>query len=198
MYINPIAFVGQGNPTFGNSSAKASFAFADEWFKVGGRQIRRQRQILPLPTNSSRSGVGKFVGKGKFCLCRRMVQGRGSANSSAKANFAFADEWSKVGGRQIRRQRQILPLPTNGSRSGVGKFVGKGKFCLCRRMVQGRGSANSSAKANFAFADEWFKVGGRQIRRQRQILPLPTNGPRSGVGDEWFQAEGSREGRGSA
>ena len=109
-----------------NSSAKANFAFADEWFKVGGRQIR------------------------------------------PKANFAFADEWFKVVGRQIRRQRQILPLPTNGSRSGVGKFVGKGKFCLCRRMVQGRGSANSSAKANFAFADEWF------------------------------QAKGSREGRGSA
>ena len=134
--------------------------------------IRRQRQ----------PDLRKFVGEGIFCRRRRMVQGRGSTNSSAKANFAFADEWFKVGGRQIRRQRQILP--TNGSRSGVGKFVGKGKFCLCRRkvhkfvgkgqfclcrrMVQGRGSTNSSAKPNFAFADEWF------------------------------QAEGSREGRGSA
>ena len=84
-----------------------------------------------------------------------MVQGRGAANSSAKANFAFADEWF---------------------------------------------TANSSAKANFAFADEWFKVGGRQIRRQRQILPLPTNGSRSGVGKfvgkGKMSGEGSREGRG--
>ena len=79
-----------------------------------------------------------------------MVHGRGSANSSAKANFAFADEWFKVGGRQIRRQRQIAG----------GKVLGRG--------------GDLPERANFAFADEWFKVGGRQIRRQRQILPLLT------------------------
>ena len=142
MNLNPIRFVGEGNPTLTNSSAKANFAFADEFFKVGGRHVRRQRQILPLPTNLSRSGVGTFVGKGKFCL---------------------ADEFFKVGGRHVRRQRQILPLPTNLSRSGVGTFVGKGKICLRRRILQGRGWARSSAKANFAFADESCKVGGRHI-----------------------------------
>ena len=94
-----------------------------------------------------------------------MFQGRGSAHSSAKAKFAFADESFKVGGRHIRRQRQILPSPTNVSRSGVGTFVGKGKICLRRRMFQGRGSARSSAKAKFAFAGECFKVGGRHVRR---------------------------------
>ena len=137
MYLNPIRFVGEGNPTFGNSSAKANFAFADEFFKVGGRHVRRQRQILPLPTNLSRSGVGTFVGKGKICLRQRILQGRGSAHSSAKAKFAFADESFQVGGRHIRRQRQNLPSPTNFSRrrqrqnlpsttnlarSGVGTF----------------------------------------------------------------------------
>ena len=120
--------------------------------------IRRQRQ----------PDLRKFVGEGIFCRRRRMVQGRGSTNSSAKANFAFADEWFKVGGRQIRRQRQILPLrrrvqgrgsanssailplrrrvqgrgsanSTKGSRSGVGKFVGKGKFCLCDEWFQAEG-----------------------------------------------------------
>ena len=173
MYLNPIRFVGEGNPTLTNSSAKANFAFADEFFRVGGRHVRRQRQILPSPTNLSRAGVGTFVGKGKICLRRRILQGRGWARSSAKANFAFADEFVKVGGRHVRRQRQNLPSPTNSSRSGVGTFVGKGKFCLCRRICQGRGSARSSAKAKFAFADEFFKVGGGHVRRQRQILPLP-------------------------
>ena len=30
----------------GGRQIRRKFAFADEWFKVGGRQIRRQRQIV--------------------------------------------------------------------------------------------------------------------------------------------------------
>ena len=38
MMLTPTAFAGEGKldpPTFGNSWAKASLAFAHEWFKVG-------------------------------------------------------------------------------------------------------------------------------------------------------------------
>ena len=50
-------------------------------------------------------------------------------------------------------------------------------------MVQGRGSANSSAKANFAFADEWFQAEGS---REGRGICLKVG--------KFALAEGSREG----
>ena len=127
----------------------------------------------------------------RLFYCIKKGWGQGDTPSKPLFHYVYKPYY-------IRRQRQ----------PDLRKFVGEGIF-WSPTMVQGRGSTNSSAKANFAFADEWFKVGGR---RQRQNLPFQADPlPSLFVGKglcrricrpptlnhKWFQA-GSREGRGSA